>query len=111
MHKRIRANAKGESEMRLTPISFFIDIFDGLSHPRKQGWFIFAIFLFLMFFLGGHLAKAITTLGIPNIRTTDIVQYSNSPFWFVVIASLKLVFFAFSVFYVAMFISRVVKGK
>lgn len=67
--------------------------------------------MLLIFFIGWYLTKAIMTLGIPGIRTTDTALFSESPVLFVFVAKLKRAVSAFSVFYVVLVMSKVAEGK
>ena len=72
-------------------------------------WFFICVFLF--FWLGEQLIGAIINLEIPNIRTTDIVTFKGSPIWFILVCTLKLPFWLFSVVVVYKYIQSKLSKK
>lgn len=82
------------------------DVVDSLERPRKIGWFYLFIMVFMVFFLGSHLFEAVSTLSVPNIKTTDSVLFGENPIWFMFVVIFKLAFFTFSLFYVFVFLKR-----
>ncbi len=87
------------------------DVFESLMRSRKQGWLYFCIFVFLVIFLGAHLAQAATTLSVPNIRTTESVHFGTRPAWFTFVVFFKLAAWLFSATYMAIFIKSLLWRK
>jgi hypothetical protein len=98
-------------ELPALKFSLLYDVFESLMYPKRVGWLYFCFCFFLVWFLGGHLVQAITSLSVANIRTTDIVHFSTAPVWFAFVVLLKLGFWLFSVAYIIVFIKRLVHGK
>ncbi|WP_150279260.1 hypothetical protein [Halopseudomonas salina] len=108
--KRAR-NEESVKASRVSGLSMLSDVFESLMRSRKQGWLYFCIFVFLVIFLGAHLAQAATTLSVPNIRTTESVHFGTRPAWFTFVVFFKLAAWLFSATYMAIFIKSLLWRK
>ncbi|WP_226649567.1 hypothetical protein [Microbulbifer variabilis] len=84
---------------------------EDIASALCPNWLWFCIYVFLILWLGSHLWLAITELGIPNIRTTDIVWLKIHPIWFAVVFVLKLAFWFLSSASVIVFLRNIGRAK
>ena len=61
--------------------------FDDLGISNSFLWFLIA--LFLVVWLGSQLFGAFINLEILNLRTTNLVSFNSSPFWFSIVVTFK----------------------
>ncbi len=72
-------------------------------------WFFICAFLF--FWLGDQLLGAILNFEILNIRVTNTVSFKDNPIWFILVCSLKLIFWLFSAVVVYKYIQSKFSAK
>ena len=66
----------------------------------KVNWLWLLISCFLVAWLGTHLWEAISSLQVPNLRTTNLVSFEKSPLWFTFVLLFKFAAWLIALVYV-----------
>ncbi len=71
-----------------------------MTDKKGRDWLWAVIAVFLFFWLGDQLLKALFTAEIMGLRTSSLISFDQEPVWFVFIVLLKSAFFIGSTIFI-----------